>query len=346
MRVLFKIFFFKILFIQLIFLCSFFTSQKDLYGQVLSLNNNEYVKVEAKLNESVPYHRYKSLINVDIWDNLPVDLAAKEARNKYLSDTSALIIQDTVYAFFVWKGDELLRIICRKEVKTKKNNKNKLNLSLPVTSLFGQNINDFYDKVNQLQRKSSCVFIGKPLSNLVTNNLSNPQCILLVVKENLKQNTYYRIFNISSFKISKGIEGSNEYHCSKYLKPNYSFHHWYVGFSSKEIIYNENRKPRYWQYKLGNIYEHLFSLNSFFEGAKPVPFFNIEEIQGWPWNQNFKFNCQHQFSFFYLGNRIGGYRVFNKNSYTETGGFVVVPGKFFLPRRLQIIAVNNIPWKN
>ena len=333
-------------FISIVCIGLLFDFVPNVQGQVLTLNQNEYVKVEAKLNELVPYHRYKSPINLGIWDNLPVTAEAQKAWRKYVSDTAAIKIQDDIIVFFVWKNDTFLRVICRREASNFNIKQKRRDFSIPVTTLVGQDINVFFNRLNQLQRKSSCIFIGKPYQENFVNSISNPECITLVVQDKSNVTGYYRIFNITSFKISKTDYIRNQYY--KFIIPDYSFSHQYAGFSLKEVDGNVKSKPSDWQYKLTRIYDNLFLNTPQFEGSKPISYFNSDEIKTWPWNQslNLNYNFYNQFSPLYFKKRVVGYQAYNKKLYPETEGYNVVPGKFFLPRRLKIISVNDIPWEN
>ncbi len=203
----------------------------------------------------------------------------------------------------------------------------------------------------------------------------DPRVHLLVHGKSLPD-SWFRILHISGFGKSLAPDATQPYRTE--LEPVFNFYRYNAGFTqaeSRQMMEAEaepenwisglkrkikdffsksgtgTRKNVEWFYKLDRIYEQLFWVTwdggaNPYEGNRSLPYFSRYELQNLPWQLGLEVFPDHNrpLKTIFRGERVVGYQVFNDQSHPETRGFVVVLGKFFLPRRLKILSVNGIPW--
>lgn len=344
--------------------------RQEAVAQVLTLNSSECVKVEAKLSERVYNSQYKEAESITGGsDVLPLNIEEYKKQVNDKIDSLTTYVEDKVVIFFIWKENHLLRLITRKENDIDDIESINRCESLTISSISISDIDDIYKQMNKLKGKANCNFI----SNSYRNNygiIRNFKGIPLVVKNDNHNIEYYRIFIITGHTIAAPL--NNSFNIQASIVPNFSIHTLeLLGFSieEKRQMVKESEQDNYLDklilfFKqiflkerinytsssfriLSKIYDETLLTHFWSEASQPIPYLTSKVLKQWPWSFLSPFNWKEQkrFTPLYGRNSVKGYYYYDEELHPETKGYVVVPGKFFLPRRLQIVSVNNVPWQ-
>lgn len=313
-------------------------------GQILILPKGQYTKVDVQIDEYVP-----------VYDYLP--WSGFDDHGTIIHSEDPVHVLEKFTAFFLYDEKGVIRILTRKRPKSfipAKVNKQK---TYTVKSFLTSDLKASVKNLDNMYTSYGCISQSYILYNNHYAVIQNCFIPVITAANWAAADSIYSIFAVNYYEYRNVKSDIKNNSFSKTLIPKYIILQNFYGKTREEQTEDYNKENGYYTYgypwKIDGIYWDIIKLDTynndaFFENYE-IPFLSNQELkiqtQEQPQSENRELKEYFRFKPLTEDNCTYGYTIYNPKMEKEKLGYTVVPKKFFLPLRLKINSVDDVPWE-